>query len=269
MHSERRLFLLALGSASLVASLSACGAGNAARMPRPAGAVRRVEQTAQADFPTIPFAAWTDEEPEYLLYPGDEIEVATPTAAELTRTMKIGPDGRIALPLIGQVMAAERTLPQLQQAVSAAYAPQLVRPVVEVTLRQAGPIRVWVDGEVRTPGVFEMTGDLDAYQAVIQAGGFSPTSRPDRVALIRRGPGGTRMMRVVDLGLVAARSSPCGEATSSSCRARPWANWRLSSPRCARLCRSASAIRSTARAATATPSSRGDQATSLTTPWSM
>jgi len=199
MHSERRLFLLALGSASLVASLSACGAGNAARMPRPAGAVRRVEQTAQADFPTIPFAAWTDEEPEYLLYPGDEIEVATPTAAELTRTMKIGPDGRIALPLIGQVMAADRTLLELQQAVSAAYAPQLVRPVVEVTLRQAGPIRVWVDGEVRTPGVFEMTGDLDAYQAVIQAGGFSPTSRPDRVALIRRGPGGTRMMRVVDL----------------------------------------------------------------------
>ena len=199
MHSERRLFLLALGSASLVASLSACGAGNAARMPRPAGAVRRIEQTAQADFPTIPFAAWTDEEPEYLLYPGDEIEVATPTAAELTRTMKIGPDGRIALPLIGQVMAADRTLLELQQAVSAAYAPQLVRPVVEVTLRQAGPIRVWVDGEVRTPGVFEMTGDLDAYQAVIQAGGFSPTSRPDRVALIRRGPGGTRMMRVVDL----------------------------------------------------------------------
>lgn len=168
-------------------------------MPRPAGVLRRVEQPAREDFPTIPFAAWTDEEPEYLLYPGDEIEVATPTAAELTRTLKIGPDGRIALPLIGQVMAADRTLPQLQQTISAAYASQLVRPVVEVTLRQAGPIRVWVDGEVRTPGVFEMTGDLDAYQAVIQAGGFSSTSRPDRVALIRRGPGGTRMMRVVDL----------------------------------------------------------------------
>ncbi|MDQ1153237.1 polysaccharide biosynthesis/export family protein [Brevundimonas sp. SORGH_AS_0993] len=199
MHSERRLFLLALGSVSLAASLAACGGGNAARMPRPAGAVRRVEQPRREDFPTIPFAAWTDEEPEYLLYPGDEIEVATPTAAELTRTLKVGPDGRIAMPLIGPVMAADRTLPELGQAVSAAYASQLVRPVVEVTLRQAGPIRVWVDGEVRTPGVFEMTGDLDAYQAVIQAGGFSPTSRPDRVALIRRGPGGTRMMRVVDL----------------------------------------------------------------------
>ena len=199
MHSERRLFLLALGSASLVASLSACGAGNAARMPRPAGAVRRVEQTAQADFPTIPFAAWTDEEPEYLLYPGDEIEVATPTAAELTRTMKIGPDGRIALPLIGQAMAADRTLSELEYALSTAYASQLVRPVVEVTLKQAGPMKVWVDGEVRTPGVYDMNGDIDAYQAIIQAGGFLPSARPQQVALIRRGPGGSRMMRVIDL----------------------------------------------------------------------
>lgn len=193
MLTDRRLFLLTLGSASIAASLAGCGGviGN-----RDAG---RLVQSPYDDLAGLSFARWTDQEPEYLLYPGDEIEVATPTASELTRTVKVGPDGRIALPLIGSVMAADRTLPQLQQVVSAAYAPQLVRPVVEITLRQAGPIRVWVDGEVRNPGVFEMIGDLDAYQAVIQAGGFAPTSRQDSVALIRRGPGGSRMMRVVDL----------------------------------------------------------------------
>lgn len=159
----------------------------------------RVESAVRGDFPSVPFADWTDAEPEYLLYPGDEIEVATPTAAELTRTLKVGPDGRIALPLIGQVMAADRSLPELEQDVAAAYASQLVRPIVEVTLRQAGPIRVWVDGEVRTPGVIEMTGDLDAHQAVIQAGGLLPSGKAERVALIRRGPGGVRMMRVIDL----------------------------------------------------------------------
>ncbi len=168
-------------------------------MPRPSGAVQRVTPASRADFPTIPFADWTDAEPEYLLYPGDEIEVATPTAAELTRTLRVGPDGRVALPLIGQVMAADRTLPELEAEASSAYASQLIRPVVEVTLRQAGPIRVWVDGEVRTPGVIEMTGDMDAYQAVIQAGGLLPSGKADRAALIRRGPNGARMMRVVDL----------------------------------------------------------------------
>ena len=193
MLTDRRLFLLTLGSASIAASLAACGGAGGVRDPR------RVDRSPHDDLADLAFAPWTDQEPEYLLYPGDEIEVATPTASELTRTLKVSPDGRIALPLIGSVMAADRTLPQLQQVISTAYATQLVRPAVEVTLRQAGPIRVWVDGEVRNPGVFEMIGDLDAYQAVIQAGGFAPTSRQDSVALIRRGPGGSRMMRVVDL----------------------------------------------------------------------
>ncbi|WP_395943923.1 polysaccharide biosynthesis/export family protein [Brevundimonas sp.] len=194
MTPDRRLFLLALGS--VAAALSACGGVGVSRSGE---TDRRVERAGRGDFPDIPFADWSDEEPEYLLYPGDEIEVATPTAAELTRTLKVGPDGRIALPLVGQVMAADRSISELQGAVAAAYSTQLIRPVVEVTLRQAGPIRVWVDGEVRTPGVIEMTGDLDAYQAVVQAGGFLPSGKPDRVALIRRGPGGSRMLRVVDL----------------------------------------------------------------------
>ena len=163
MTSDRRLFLLALGSAA--ATLAACGGGAAGRMPRPSDRAQRIQPSSRGDFPNIPFADWTDEEPEYLLYPGDEIEVALPTAAELTRTLKVGPDGRVALPLIGQVMAADRSLSELEQAVSAAYGSQLLRPTVEVTLRQAGPIRVWVDGEVRTPGVIEMVGDLDAHQA--------------------------------------------------------------------------------------------------------
>ncbi|MED5537649.1 MAG: polysaccharide biosynthesis/export family protein [Pseudomonadota bacterium] len=197
MTSDRRLFLLALGSAA--ATLAACGGGAAGRMPRPIDRTQRVQPSSRGDFPNIPFADWTDEEPEYLLYPGDEIEVALPTAAELTRTLKVGPDGRVALPLIGQVMAADRSLSELEHAVSAAYGSQLLRPTVEVTLRQAGPIRVWVDGEVRTPGVIEMVGDLDAHQAVIQAGGLLPTGKAERAALIRRGPGGARMMRVIDL----------------------------------------------------------------------
>jgi polysaccharide biosynthesis/export protein PslD len=183
---SRRLFLLAGGAA-----LSACAGGP------PVQDGPRIERGGP--FPSVAFADWSDEEPEYLLYPGDEIEVATPTASELTRTLRVGPDGRIALPLVGQIMAADRTLAELEQDASAAFSSQLVRPVVEVTLRQAGPLKVWVAGEVRTPGVYDMPGDIDAYQAVVQAGDFLPSARQSEVALIRRGPGGVRMMRALDL----------------------------------------------------------------------
>jgi polysaccharide export outer membrane protein len=186
---DRRRILWGVLGAAVAASTVGCASGQT----RPSNRVR------PGGFSDIGFADWTDAEPEYVLYPGDEIEVALPTATELTRTLRVGPDGRIALPLVGQAMAADRTLAELEYTLSEAYASQLVRPVVEITLRQAGPIQVWVAGEVRTPGVIAMTGDIDAYQAIVQAGDFLATAKPQEVALIRRGPCGVRMMRVVDL----------------------------------------------------------------------
>ena len=206
MSIDRRLLLLGLVGAGTM--VSGCGGvpgmggvdDYGSRMPLPqADGGGRVQNVGRTSFPEIGFADWTEMEPEYVLYPGDEIEIATPTASELTRTQRIGPDGRISLPLVGQIMAADRTIAEVERDASDAFASPLRRPVVEITLKTAGPIRVWVAGEVRTPGVVEMNGDLDAYQAVIQAGDFLPTAKQGEVALIRRGPGGVRMMRAVDL----------------------------------------------------------------------
>ena len=206
MSIDRRLLLLGLVGAGTM--VSGCGGvpgmggvdDYGSRMPLPqAEGGGRVQNVGRTSFPEIGFADWTEMEPEYVLYPGDEIEIATPTASELTRTQRIGPDGRISLPLVGQIMAADRTIAEVERDASDAFASQLRRPVVEITLKTAGPIRVWVAGEVRTPGVVEMNGDLDAYQAVIQAGDFLPTAKQGEVALIRRGPGGVRMMRAMDL----------------------------------------------------------------------
>lgn len=196
MHFHRRSLLLGLGAAVASAALPSTGAalGPDGRSPRP------------APFTNIPYATWDDSEPDYLLYPGDEIEVATPTAPELTRTVKVGPDGRIALPLIGQVMAADRSVAELNATLSQAYASQLVRPVVEVTLKTAGPLKVFVGGEVAQPGVFDMPGDIDALQAVIMAGGMKPSAKSGKVVVIRRGPGGRPMVRTVDLGRAATGS---------------------------------------------------------------
>lgn len=187
MSPDRRSFLMA---ATAALTLSACS-GGAAR--------RRADADRGQAFDSIGFSDWTDAEPEYLLYPGDEIEVATPTAPELTRTLRVGPDGRIALPLVGQIMAADHTLAELEADASAAFASQLVRPVVEVTLRQAGPLKVWVAGEVRTPGVYDMPGDISAHQAVVMAGDFLPSAKTGQVVLIRRGPGGRAMRRIISL----------------------------------------------------------------------
>ena len=197
MSLDRRAFVTALlGSAAL----SACGGGSS--LPRPGDWRRGGGSTPEGyspGFTDIDFADWSEAEPEYLLYPGDQIDVRTPSAPELNQSLTVGPDGRVAMPLVGQVIAADRTLYELESELVAAYTPILRRPEVEVVLRQAGPLKVWVDGEVRQPGVYDMPGDIDVHQAVILAGGFLPSARRNEVGLIRRGPGGTRMMRRVDL----------------------------------------------------------------------
>lgn len=152
-----------------------------------------------ANFPNIGYADWSEAEPAYRFYPGDEVEVTVPSAAELNKSVVVQPDGRIALPLIAPVMAADRTIGELQGAITQAYSGQLLRPQVQVSVKTATPLKIFVGGEVGNPGVYDMAGDGDALRAIIQAGGFKSTSRRNQVVIIRRGPDGRAMMRTADL----------------------------------------------------------------------
>lgn len=166
--------------------LGGCVAGGALAAP------------ARGGFSDIPYADWTDYEPPYRLYPGDEVEVTIPSAPELNKTLTVQPDGRISLALIGSVMVADRTVTEAQGALGDAYSRQLLRPEVNVSVR-AAPLRVFVGGEVGTPSVIEMAGDSDALRAIVQAGGFRPSADLKRVIILRRGPDGRGMMRTINL----------------------------------------------------------------------
>ena len=144
--------------------------------------------------------AWSAHEPEYVLFPGDELDIALPAAPELNRTAVVAPDGRLSLPLVGHVAASDLTLTQLEARISQAYANHLVRPAVEVTLRRAAPAKIWIDGQVRTPGAFDLPGEaIDARQAILLAGGATVGARSRRAVLIRRGSDGLPRSTVVDL----------------------------------------------------------------------
>ena len=181
----------------LVAALVVAGCGGVRALPG-AQAAGLGTRGHEADFVNLPYAQWTEDEPAYRFYPGDEIEVTVPSAPELTKTLTVQPDGRITMPLIPPVMAADRTTMQLEAALSQAYAAHLLRPEVFVTAK-AAPLKVFVGGEVGTPGVYDLVGDADALRAIIQAGGFSPTANRSAVIIIRRGAGGRGMMRTADL----------------------------------------------------------------------
>jgi protein involved in polysaccharide export with SLBB domain len=175
----------------IAAALGGCDhvAGVGAITPPPGGAA----------FTDIGYSTFGAAEPAYRLYPGDVIDVAFPSAPELNREVTVQPDGRVALPLVQPVMAADLSVNDLQGALSQTYGSILVRPEVDVSVRTSTPLRIFVGGEVSKPGVYDMPGDINALQAVTMAGGFLETARRRDVIVIRRGAGGRPMMKVVDL----------------------------------------------------------------------
>lgn len=178
--------------------------------PRSGAAYGAYAAPAPAAFPNVAYASWQDDEPDYRLYPGDQIDVTVLSAPELNRSVAVQPDGRISVPLVPPLMVADRPIPQVEQMLSAAYASQLVRPQVSISLKQATPLKVFVAGEVDKPGIYDMPGDIDALQAVVMAGGFKPSAKSGEVVIIRRGAGGQPMMRTANLRR-AARFSAGGQ----------------------------------------------------------
>jgi polysaccharide export outer membrane protein len=169
------------------------GYTNSSIMPLPAPG------RAGYDFSNIGYASWSDDEPSYRLYPGDELEVNVPSAPELSKTLVVQPDGRVSLPLLQPIMAADRSLPDLQAILTQAYSTQLLRPAVNLSIKNTVPLKVYVGGEVNNPGMYDMNGDGDALRAIIQAGGFKSSGNRGEVVIIRRGLDGLPMMRAANL----------------------------------------------------------------------
>ncbi|MEQ1617488.1 MAG: polysaccharide biosynthesis/export family protein [Terricaulis sp.] len=152
----------------------------------------------------VPTMAYSEATPAYRFYPGDEVEVTIFSAPELSRVAMVGPDGRIALPLIGAVRAADLSAAELEDALVAAYAPQLRTPELSVTPRTYGSRQVFVGGEVARPGVYAMPANIDAFQAVAMAGGFLPSARRGEVLVLSRAEGDAQVANV-DLSTRALR----------------------------------------------------------------
>jgi protein involved in polysaccharide export with SLBB domain len=134
----------------------------------------------------------------YLIHVGDHLGVKFYQNPDLNEEVIVRPDGKISLQLIGDVQAAGVAPGVLQAQIENAYLGELATPRVVVMVRELGA-RVYVGGEVKTPGVVPLTANLTLMQAVQEAGGFLETAHLSQVVLIRRGADGQLAGRAVDV----------------------------------------------------------------------
>jgi protein involved in polysaccharide export with SLBB domain len=141
---------------------------------------------AKFEEPAAPPVSPPPEEVRVTLAPGDSIEVKFFYTPELNEAQTVRPDGNIALLLVGEVRAEGKTPAELQEELLKRYSLQLRNPQITVVVRSLEGRRVFVGGEVKTPGVIPMPGPLTAMEAIIQAGGFNMTAAEvENVVIIR------------------------------------------------------------------------------------
>ncbi len=118
------------------------------------------------------------------LAPGDVVKFTFPGVAELNHTQKIRADGKVNLPLVGEVEATGKKLGDFQTELIKLYGPKLKNSEIIVTL-ESSSIPIYVSGAVLRPGKILLDRPMTVLEAVMEAGGFSPLANPKKIVLIR------------------------------------------------------------------------------------
>jgi polysaccharide export outer membrane protein len=122
----------------------------------------------------------------YVIGPEDLLEVSIWKNDALTRTVPVRPDGRISLPLLGDVVASNMTPRVLRDSLAKAYATYVPQPEVSVIVREIHSMKISVVGQVKTPGRYELKSRASVLEALALAGGFEDFAKRDRIFVLRR-----------------------------------------------------------------------------------
>jgi polysaccharide biosynthesis/export protein len=134
-----------------------------------------------AAVPSLPASTSAD----YRLQPGDKIHIEVYHDQDLSPSLQIRPDGKITLPLLGDLPAAGRTSLELRDQIASSLKDYITTPQV-----------VYVTGEVNKPATLPLAGGrLSILQALAMAGGFTDFANKKDIRILRHGKKGMETLR--------------------------------------------------------------------------
>ncbi len=128
-------------------------------------------------------------EAEYIIGPGDVLDISVWKDEALTKEVVVLPDGRFSFPLVGQIQAGGRTLSDLRDELEEKIKPYVPEPTLSVSIRQVNSMLVYVIGRVNGPGRFVLNTNVNVLQALAMAGGLNPFAKKDKIRIFRRDGG--------------------------------------------------------------------------------
>jgi polysaccharide export outer membrane protein len=166
----------------------------AARPGNPAPAAPRETATLPAPVSDIAprgAAVATD----YRLVAGDKLRIEVYKDPQLSQSLQVRPDGKITLPLLGDLPASGKTSMELRDTIASSLKEYITNPVVTVIVVETVPQQIHVMGEVNAAGPQPLTGPLSILQALAAAGGFKDFAKTRDIKVLRKTPSGTQTIQ--------------------------------------------------------------------------
>ncbi len=140
-------------------------------------------------------SSWLKQHPsrdDYVIGPNDLLSVDVWKEPEITKTVPVRSDGKISLPLIGDVGASGQTPRQLQVDITSRLQAYLSDPEVTVIVQDSRSRSFNVLGQIARPGSFLLNKPLTVLDAIALAGGFRDFAKQTKVYVLRRKGDGTQ-----------------------------------------------------------------------------
>ncbi len=126
---------------------------------------------------------------QYIIGPEDVLFIHVWKEEGLSGKMAVRTDGKISLALIDEIQAAGQTPLQLKEKITERLKVYIENPTVSVIVTEVNSFKVYVSGQVRTPGVHRLRSDTSIIQIISLAGGFTDWANPKKIVLIRKEDG--------------------------------------------------------------------------------
>ena len=153
-------------------------------------AAQRPAQPSRPETPGSGNGATSTTLPDYRLVAGDKLRIEVYKDDKLSQSLQIRPDGKITLPLVGDIAASGRTSLELRDAIANSLKEYNTNPLVTVIVVETVPPLIYVMGEVNSAGPQPLRGDMTVLQALSAAGGFKDFANTKNIRVLRKGAAG-------------------------------------------------------------------------------
>ncbi len=146
----------------------------------------------------LPKTDWDARSGDYVIGVGDVVNIRVYEQEGLSGTVKVRRDGRVGLPLVGEIMAAGKAPLALSHELEARLKEFIVSPRVTANIETSQPVVVSALGELKTTGTITLEAPSELVQALAQAGGPAEFADKTRIFVLRQFPASQRIRFTYD-----------------------------------------------------------------------